>query len=121
MIYEDILYEIKDGVATLTINRPDKLNAFRAQTCEKLIHAFQRAGWDHIADLSSLVLRRSACSTAPRKPRKGYGRFGKNASRSSAIDSLPPPPSRGRGRIPLWKVNRTGLFPKNSLQVLVML
>ncbi len=87
--YEDILYEIKDGVATLTINRPDKLNAFRAQTCEKLIHAFQRAGWDHIADLSSLVLRRSACSTAPRSPRKGCGRFGKNASRNSVIDSLP--------------------------------
>jgi 2-ketocyclohexanecarboxyl-CoA hydrolase len=44
--YEDILYEIKDGVATITINRPDKYNAFRAQTCEELIHAFQQAGWD---------------------------------------------------------------------------
>ena len=44
--YEDIIYEIKNGVATITINRPDKYNAFRAQTCEEMIHAFQKAGWD---------------------------------------------------------------------------
>ena len=47
MTYEDILYEIKNGVATITINRPDKYNAFRGQTCEEMIHAFLRAGWDH--------------------------------------------------------------------------
>ncbi|WP_378942412.1 2-ketocyclohexanecarboxyl-CoA hydrolase [Mesorhizobium sp. ANAO-SY3R2] len=46
MQYEDILYAEKDGVATITINRPDKYNAFRPQTCEELIHAFNRAGWD---------------------------------------------------------------------------
>jgi 2-ketocyclohexanecarboxyl-CoA hydrolase len=46
MQYEDILYDVTDGVATITINRPDKLNAFRGQTCEELIHAFHRAGWD---------------------------------------------------------------------------
>jgi 2-ketocyclohexanecarboxyl-CoA hydrolase len=46
MQYEDILYDATNGVATITINRPDKLNAFRGQTCEELIHAFHRAGWD---------------------------------------------------------------------------
>ena len=46
MDYQDILYEISDGVANITINRPDKYNAFRAQTCEELIHAFNEAGWD---------------------------------------------------------------------------
>ena len=46
MTYEDILYEVKDGVATITINRPEKMNAFRGQTCEELIHAFNKAGWD---------------------------------------------------------------------------
>jgi hypothetical protein len=44
--YEDILYEIKEGVATITINRPDKYNAFRAQTCEEMIDAFLKAGWN---------------------------------------------------------------------------
>ncbi|MCB9960347.1 MAG: enoyl-CoA hydratase/isomerase family protein [Rhodospirillaceae bacterium] len=46
MDYQDILYEARGGVALITINRPDKMNAFRAQTCEELIHALNRAGWD---------------------------------------------------------------------------
>lgn len=46
MSYEDILYEITDGAARITINRPDKYNAFRGRTCEELIDAFNRAGWD---------------------------------------------------------------------------
>jgi len=46
MTYEDILYEVERGVATITINRADKYNAFRGQTCEEIIHAFHRAGYD---------------------------------------------------------------------------
>ncbi len=54
MNYEDILYEEADGVATITINRPDKFNAFRAKTCEELIDAFHRAGWNR--DIGVIVL-----------------------------------------------------------------
>ena len=46
MEYTDILYEIRNGAAWITINRPDKYNAFRGQTVDELIHAFQKAGWD---------------------------------------------------------------------------
>ena len=46
MSYEDILFESQDGVARITINRPSVMNAFRGRTCEELIHAFNRAGWD---------------------------------------------------------------------------
>ncbi len=46
MDYQDILYEAAEGVARITINRPEKLNAFRARTAEELIDAFNRAGWD---------------------------------------------------------------------------
>ena len=44
--YRDILFEVRDGVAKITINRPEKYNAFTAHTCEELIDAFRRAGYD---------------------------------------------------------------------------
>src|SRR2546422_6767276 len=50
----DILYEVKDRVATITINRPQVLNAFRARTCDELIHAFQSAGYDR--EIGAIVL-----------------------------------------------------------------
>jgi 2-ketocyclohexanecarboxyl-CoA hydrolase len=46
MEYEDILYRVDANVAHITINRPAVMNAFRARTCEELIHAFGVAGWD---------------------------------------------------------------------------
>ena len=46
MSYQDILFEAKDGVATITINRPEVFNAFRAETCEEIIDAFKRVAWD---------------------------------------------------------------------------
>ncbi len=46
MSYEDILYEERDGAAWITINRPDVYNAFRGTTCEELIKAFNKAGYD---------------------------------------------------------------------------
>ncbi|MGE3141575.1 MAG: 1,4-dihydroxy-2-naphthoyl-CoA synthase, partial [Thermoleophilia bacterium] len=38
--FEDILYEVAGGRATITINRPDRLNAFRVQTIRELATAF---------------------------------------------------------------------------------
>jgi 2-ketocyclohexanecarboxyl-CoA hydrolase len=47
MNYEDLLVEVKNGhTAWITINRPDKLNAFRGRTCEELIDALLEAGYD---------------------------------------------------------------------------
>ena len=44
MAYEDIRYEAREGVAWITINRPEVRNAFRARTVDELIAAF-RAAW----------------------------------------------------------------------------
>jgi len=46
MDYEDVLYEVDGPVAVVTINRPTRLNAFRARTIEELILAFKRAWAD---------------------------------------------------------------------------
>src|SRR3989454_3554544 len=39
----DVRYEVEDGLATITIDRPDRLNAFRARTVDELIRCFKRA------------------------------------------------------------------------------
>jgi naphthoate synthase len=46
MNFDDITYEVSDGIATVTINRPDVLNAFRVKTVDELIQAFRRAELD---------------------------------------------------------------------------
>src|SRR5919197_2255188 len=40
---EDVLYQVDRGLASITINRPDRLNAFRGRTVDELIHCFKRA------------------------------------------------------------------------------
>lgn len=54
MAYEDILYDATGGVAWITINRPQVLNAFRGQTVDELILAFKQAGRD--PDVGVVVL-----------------------------------------------------------------
>jgi len=44
--YEDILYEIAEGIAKITINRPHVRNAFRPLTITELQDAFRRAHED---------------------------------------------------------------------------
>ena len=41
--YQDIIYEKADGIAKITINRPEVRNAFRPETVTELMDAFARA------------------------------------------------------------------------------
>jgi len=54
MDYQDITFERRGDAAWIAINRPEKYNAFRGRTCEELIHAFNRAGWDK--NVAAIVL-----------------------------------------------------------------
>lgn len=46
MAYETIKYEVADNILTLTLNRPDKLNAFTGQMMFEMIDAFDKADAD---------------------------------------------------------------------------
>ncbi len=43
MAYEQILTDISDGILTITLNRPEKLNAFTATMMREMIDAFRKA------------------------------------------------------------------------------
>ena len=46
MAYETIKYEVADNILTLTLNRPDKLNAFTGKMMFEMIDAFDKADAD---------------------------------------------------------------------------
>src|SRR3954471_24662100 len=46
MDFSEIRYEVADGVLTITLNRPDRLNAFTATMMGELIEAFDAAAAD---------------------------------------------------------------------------
>ncbi len=46
MTFEEILYDAADGIATVTLHRPDRLNAFTRRMRDELIAAFDRADAD---------------------------------------------------------------------------
>ena len=72
MNYEDILYEVRNGAAWITINRPDKMNAFRGRTCDELIHALNRAGYAPEVGAKTLYERVLNCTS----PYRGRHRTG---------------------------------------------
>jgi 2-(1,2-epoxy-1,2-dihydrophenyl)acetyl-CoA isomerase len=46
MTYSQILYEVADAICTITLNRPDKLNAFTGTMGDEIYTAFQAANAD---------------------------------------------------------------------------
>lgn len=44
--FETLLYDVEDGIATITLNRPDKLNAFNTQMMKDMIAAFDATDAD---------------------------------------------------------------------------
>src|SRR5260370_19186748 len=46
MAYEQIIYEVADNIATITLNRPEKLNAFTGIMMNEMLDAFDKSDAD---------------------------------------------------------------------------
>jgi naphthoate synthase len=99
MAFEDILYEARDGVAWITINRPEVRNAFRALTVDELVAAFRDAWAD--PEVGVVVLTgagdKAFCAGGDQKDRGAAGYSGKPGvgldvlSLHSVIRNIPKP------------------------------
>src|SRR5262245_27198854 len=46
MAYETLLYDVADRILTVTLHRPERMNAFTGRMCDELIDAFDKADAD---------------------------------------------------------------------------
>jgi naphthoate synthase len=88
--YEDIRYETDGLVAVVTINRPQRYNAFRGWTVEELIKAFRTAWADR--DVQVVILtgagQKAFCSGSDVKQRAETGDYGPTESGMFEIGNL---------------------------------
>lgn len=75
--FQDILYDRAEGIARITINRPEVRNAFRPQTVDELMQAFQMAHLD--PDIGVIILtgagEQAFCSGGDQKVRGDDGGY----------------------------------------------
>src|ERR687889_2773607 len=86
----DVVYEVEDGLATITINRPERFNSFRAQTVDELIACLKNAWKSNEVGVVCLTgAGDKAFSTGgDQKQRMETGDYGPSQSGLFEIDSL---------------------------------
>jgi 2-ketocyclohexanecarboxyl-CoA hydrolase len=88
MQFEDVIYDKADGIATITINRPPVLNAFRAETVDEPVAAFQDAWADRSIGVVILtgIGDRAFCVGGDQSGRSEAGYGGKRARSDIGLD-----------------------------------
>ncbi len=88
--FEDIIYVVEDSAAIITINRPDRYNAFRARTVEEMIKAFRLAWVD--GQVRAVILTgagdKAFCAGGDVKQRAETGDYGPSESGMFEIGNL---------------------------------
>jgi 2-ketocyclohexanecarboxyl-CoA hydrolase len=88
--FEDITYVVEDSAAIITINRPDRYNAFRARTVEEMIKAFRLAWVD--GQVRAVILTgagdKAFCAGGDVKQRAETGDYGPSESGMFEIGNL---------------------------------
>ncbi len=87
---EDVRYEVEDGLAWITIDRPDRMNSFRARTVDDLVHCFKRAWAD--GDVGVVCLTgagdRAFSAGGDQKQRAETGDYGESESGLFEVEYL---------------------------------
>ncbi|MBA8847343.1 naphthoate synthase [Yonghaparkia alkaliphila] len=75
---DDVTYAVEDGLAWITIDRPDRMNSFRGQTIDELIHCFKLAWGDPAVGVIALTGsgERAFCVGGDQKLRQQEGDYG---------------------------------------------
>jgi 2-ketocyclohexanecarboxyl-CoA hydrolase len=86
----DVTYDVDAGLAWITINRPERLNSFRARTVDELIECLKHA-WSS-SDVGVVCLtgagERAFCTGGDQKQRAETGDYGPSASGLFEIETL---------------------------------
>lgn len=87
---EDITYEVDDGLAWITINRPERYNAFRGRTVDELIRAFKAAWADKAVGVVCLTGagEKAFCTGGDQKQRGETGDYGPTETGLFEVEAL---------------------------------
>jgi naphthoate synthase len=88
--FTDVTYEVDNGLAWITINRPERYNSFRAKTVDELILAFKLAwGSDSVGAIALTGAGEKAfCTGGDQKQRAETGDYGPSESGLFEVESL---------------------------------
>lgn len=88
MTFDDIVYAKQDGIATITINRPQVLNAFRQQTVMEMVEAFKDAWEDRAVGVVILTGAgdRAFSTGGDQSVREAGGYSGRRSRSETGID-----------------------------------
>src|SRR3977135_793243 len=86
----DVTYEIDAGLAWITINRPERLNSFRARTVDELIECLKHAWSSPAVGVVGLpgAGEGALCTGGDQKQRAETGDYGPSASGLFEIEPL---------------------------------
>lgn len=79
---QDVLYEVDNGLAWLTINRAERFNSFRGRTIDELIFCFKAAWADSSVGVIALIGagEKAFCAGGDQKQRMETGDYGPTES-----------------------------------------
>ena len=111
--YTQILYEVAERVATITLHRPDKLNAFTETMRLEIADAFDRTDADD--DVRAVIITghgtRAFCAGADLTPEDGGSVF----ANPEPVEDLSDPRVRDGGGKLILTISTSSIYPEKNM------